>query len=418
MRSFQRKERQVTKAQRRWTSVFLCVFAFLCAFALSGLTVGDDISFKRDIAPVLLNNCLACHGPKKSEGGYRIDTFERLTAEGDSSQPGFKAKELEESEAFRRITSTDVKERMPLEGDPLPDDQVALLKRWIEAGLPFDGPDPKAALASYIPPPTHPAAPEVYRATMPITAVEFNADGSQILAGGYHEITVWNASNGTLVRRNGGVAQRTYAIHFSPDGQLLAVAGGTPGKYGEVRLLKPESGELVKVLGMTSDVVLDCAFNPQGDRLATAAADGLVRVFDVTSGSETLTISSHSDWVFAVAWDVEGNRLASGSRDKTAKVFDAKTGELLITYNGHNQPVRGVLFHPDGKQVYSSGSDNKLHRWAIADGKKAADASLGGEGYKLTAGGDSLFVASADNKVRQFNAADQKQIREFTGAKD
>ena len=143
-----------------------------------------------------------------------------------------------------------------------------------------------------------------------------------------------------------------------------------------------------------------------------------MRLFDVASGTEQIIITSHSDWVFAVAWSSDGTQLATGSRDKTAKVFDAKTGELLITYNGHNQPVRGVLFHPDGKEVYSAGSDNKLHRWSIAEGKKAADAALGGEAYKLTPAGESFFASSADNKIRQFNAADQKQVREFTGAKD
>jgi hypothetical protein len=398
----------------------LCAFALLCALALNPIDFAsaDELSFKRDIAPVLLNNCLACHGPKKAEGGYRIDTFERLTAAGDSTQPGFMAKDLDGSEAFRRIVSTDVKERMPLEGDPLPADQVAALKKWIESGLPFDGPDAKAALATYIPPPTHPAAPEKYRGTMPITALAFSPDGSQLVAGGYHELTVWNPTDGTLVRRIGGIGQRTYAIRFSPDGQTIAAACGAPGKHGEVRLLKAGSGELEKVLGMTSDVVFDCAFNPAGDRLATAAADGVVRVFDVASGSEQLTITSHSDWVFAVAFNSDGSQLATGSRDKTAKVFDAKSGELLITYNGHNQPVRGVLFHSEGKDVYSSGSDNKLHRWSIAEGKKAADAPLGGEGYKLTGGGEFFFASAADNKARQFNSADQKQVREFTGAKD
>ncbi len=90
----------------------------------------------------------------------------------------------------------------------------------------------------------------------------------------------------------------------------------------------------------------------------------------------------------------------------------------MITYNGHNQPVRGVLFHPGGKEVYSAGSDNKLHRWSIAEGKKAAEAGLAGEAYKLTPAGETFFASSADNKVRQFNAADQKLVREFTGAKD
>jgi len=196
------------------------------------------------------------------------------------------------------------------------------------------------------------------------------------------------------------------------------VACGAPGKLGEVRLFKPDSGELVKVLGMTSDVVFDCAFNPAGDRLATAAADGAVRVFEVATGKEQLTITSHSDWVFCTAWNGDGSQLATGSRDKTAKVFDAKTGELLITFNGHNQPVRGVLFHPEGKEVYSAGSDNKLQRWNIAEGKKAGEAGLGGEAYKLTPAGEFFLSEAADNKVRQFAAKDQKQVREFTGPKD
>src|SRR5207237_5670328 len=103
------------------------------------------------------------------------------------------------------ITSTDVKERMPLEGDPLPPEHVAILKTWIDQGVPFDGPDAKAPLASYIPPPTHPAAPEKYRGTMPVTAVEFSPDGSQLCVGGYHELTMWNASDGSLIRRIGGI---------------------------------------------------------------------------------------------------------------------------------------------------------------------------------------------------------------------
>jgi WD40 repeat protein len=392
--------------------------ALFILIAFSPFVRAEPVSFKRDVASVLLNNCLACHGPKKAEGGYRIDTFERVTAAGDSTQPGFMAKELDGSEAFRRITSTDVKERMPLEGDPLPAEQVALLKRWIEEGATFDGPDAKAPLASYIPPPTHPAAPEAYRGTLPITAVEFSPDGAQLFAGGYHEINVWQSADGKLLRRIPGLGQRTYAIRFSPDGQQIAIACGAPGKHGEVRIMKPESGELVKVLGLTSDVVFDCAFSPQGDRLATAAADGVVRVFDVATGSEQLTITSHSDWVYAIAWNADGSKFATGSRDKTAKVFDAKTGELLITYNGHNQPVRGVLFHPEEKEVYSAGSDNKLHRWALADGKKAAEAPLGGEAYKLTPAGEAFLASSADKKIRQFTAKDQKQTRELAGAKD
>jgi WD40 repeat protein/mono/diheme cytochrome c family protein len=391
----------------------------LCALlVLPAAAYGEPVSFKRDVAPILLDQCLACHGPKKAEGGYRIDTFERAVAAGDSTQPGFLAGKLEESEAFRRIISTDKAERMPLEGDPLPEEQVATLKRWLEEGAAFDGPDPKASLASYIPPPTHPAAPESYAATLPITAVEFSPDGQSLAVAGYHEVLLYNPADGALIRRLSNVGQRTYAIRYSPDGQLLAVAGGTPGKLGEVRIFKPDSGELVRVLGTTSDVVFDCAFSPAGDRLATAAADGTVRLFNVADGAEQRTITSHSDWVFAVAWKADGSQLATGSRDKTAKVFDAQTGDLLITFSGHNSPVRGVLFHPDGAEVYSAGTDNKIQRWKIADAAKTKEVGLGGEVYKLTLGGESFIAPAADNKVREYKAKELDQIRELAGPTD
>lgn len=395
------------------------LFATFALLAMVGHAAAQEpVSFKKDIAPILLNNCLACHGPKKAEGSYRIDTFERSLAAGDSGVNGFKAKELEGSEAFRRIIETNPKERMPLDGDPLPPEQVALLKRWLEEGANYDGGDPKAALTSIIPPPTHPPAPAVYPATQPITAVAFSPDGSQLFVAGYHELTVWNPADGQLIRRIGNVGQRTYGISFSPDGQLLAVACGTPGRLGEVRIFNP-SGELQRVVATTADVVFDAAFSPDGTKLATAAADGAVRVFEVATGKELNAITSHSDWVFAVAWSPDGTKLASASRDKTAKAYDmAKNGELMITFSGHNNAVRGVMFHPDNAQVYSSGSDNKVRRWNLAEAKQAAEIGLGGESYKLASGAEFFVTASAEQKVRQFKKADQAQVREYPGAKD
>jgi hypothetical protein len=36
--------------------------------SLAATAQAEPVSFKQDVAPVLLNNCLACHGPKKAEG--------------------------------------------------------------------------------------------------------------------------------------------------------------------------------------------------------------------------------------------------------------------------------------------------------------------------------------------------------------
>jgi dipeptidyl aminopeptidase/acylaminoacyl peptidase len=378
----------------------------------------EPVSFRKDIAPILVDNCLACHGPKKAEGGYRIDTYERLVGEGDSGAPGFVAKDVDSSEAFRRIVSDDPAERMPLDGDPLPEETVTLLRRWIDEGVNYDGGDAAASLTSIIPPAVYPGGPEVYPFAIPVTAVAFSADGQQLFSSGYHQLNVWNPADGSLLRRIDNVSQRVLGIAVSPDNQRLAVAGGTPGKLGETRLYDLASGELKSVLGLSSDVALDVVFSPQGDRLAVAGADNIIRIFEVATGKEQLTITSHSDWVMAVAWNADGSKLASGSRDKTSKVFDGASGELLVTYSGHGQPVKGVAFHPEGNDVFSSGADNKIHRWTIAEAKKTAEVAFGGEVFKLVRAGDFLFATSADKTARQFTAADQNQVRSFAGHVD
>ena len=324
-----------------------------------------------------------------------------------------------DSEVFQRITSDDPDERMPLDADPLTDEQVALVKRWIEEGGTYDDKDPKAPLATIVPPPVHPSAPETYPHTLPITAIAFSPDGQQVIVGGYHELTVWNPQDGKLIRRIGNVGERSYALAVSPDGKTLVVGGGAPGRLGEVRLFDLAEGKLLKVLGSTSDVVFDVAFNPAGDRLAVAAADGVVRVFDMAKSELQLTITSHSDWVMSVAWNKDSTKLGTASRDKTAKIFDAKTGDLVVTYSGHGKPVQGVAFHPDGKEVYTSAADNKVHQWKIADGKKSADvASCGGEVFKLSTSGAFMFAPSADKSIRQFELKTRKQVRQYSSHND
>lgn len=401
---------------QRMTLLVVVVIAAWSASPASGI---EPVSFRKQIAPILLDNCLACHGAKKAESGYRLDNFEQLGKEGEGGSPGFAAKDLDESEAFRLITSDDADERMPKDGDPLSKEQIDLIKRWIEEGTKYDGDDPQAQLAKIVPPPVHPDPIEAYPRTVPVTAMTFSADGKELLVGGYHEVTVWNPADGKLLRRIKNVGQRTYALRISPDGKTLAVACGAPGRRGELRLFEAASGKLLKVLLSTSDVVLDAAFNPKGDKIAAAAADNAIYICDVASGKTDRVIESHSDWVTAIAWSRDGAKLVSASRDKTAKVFDLKTGDLQITYSGHGKPVRGVAFHPDGKEVFSSAADNKIHRWKIADGKKSADvSSFGGEVYKLSMYPETFFAGSADKTVRQFDAKSHKQIRQYAGHQD
>ena len=302
---------------------------------------------------------------------------------------------------------------MPVDADPLPKSETVLLQRWITQGTVFDGKNTDAPLGSLIPPANYAAPPVKYRAPVPISAIQFSPDGRQLIVGGYHELTVWDPNDGTLLRRIPNVAERTMAISLHPNGRTLAVAGGQPGIRGEVRIIDLASGRVTSVPWVASDVFLDVAFSPNGKQLAASGADATVRVLDLAGNRDPLTITGNSDWVTAVAWNKDGSRLASASRDKTAKVLDIKSGKPLVSYTGHETRVLGIAWVNESKQICTLDDDGTIHRWSTKDGKKVADFSAGGRGLKLQGVDGQLFACLRDGRILQFDLEKNKPLREF-----
>jgi hypothetical protein len=401
---------------------FGCLNAVLLAVAFwpagHGAVVADDlggkpvagdskISFARQVAPMLAKHCIACHGPKKPEGDFQLHTFARLMKAGTSELAAIVPGKPEESYLVELITSEDADVRMPKEAESLASTDIELVRRWISEGAKFDGPDAAAPIDSYLPKPAHPLPPSIYPRPAPVTALAFSPDGSVLASSGYHEVLFWNAADRSLVRRINGLAQRTHAIAFNGDGSLVAIAAGTPGRMGEVKLFNPQTGDLVADLGTPADEVFDVEFTRDGARLAACGADRTIRVYDVAQRREVKRIEAHADWVMAIAWSPDGTLLASAGRDKAAKLIDAASGNVLVTYPGHDEQVFDVVFSADGQQVFSAGRGRELHRWGT-DGKSTSKSDVRkketgpiigrtrGDIHRLVLHGKHVLAASAD----------------------
>ena len=369
------------------------------------------VSFIHDIAPILQRRCVACHGENKAEGGWRADSLAALIKAGASGADGFMAGNRGASEAFGRITSTDADLRMPLDGEPLSNLEIDAIARWIDAGLPFDGVSADTLIVDEIPPPIHPAAPSTYATLPPVTALAFTPSGD-LLVGGWREVLVVDPASGGVRSRIGNLPERSSRIALHPLGDRFAVAGGMPGRLGEVRLFTL-AGELLGVLAPGADIVHDVAWSADGSRLAVASSDATVRVFDAKTGKLIRSIDGHRDWVLAVAWSPDGSRIATGSRDRTAKVFDSTSGALLATYSRHDAPVRGILFHPEGEEMLSVSDAQKWDRWKIAAAAHVRDSHLGGEVFALVAAGEFFVAPSANGKAHLFKLQDGEKVREY-----
>jgi hypothetical protein len=95
---------------------------------------GAVVDFAKDIQPLLADRCFPCHGEKIQESGLRLDRKADAFSGGDHG-PAIVPGKSAESVLLQAITGTHAQvARMPKRGEPLPAEQVTLLRSWIEQG--------------------------------------------------------------------------------------------------------------------------------------------------------------------------------------------------------------------------------------------------------------------------------------------
>lgn len=358
-----------------------------------------------------MDQCVECHRAEKAKGGYRLDTLEQLLKAGDSDEAPVVAGKPEESELFELMVTHDEDDRMPKKADALPEAQVALVRQWISEGAKFDGKDVKASLASLVEQ-KDVQSPVKYPQPVPVTAMALNGDGKVLVTNGYHEVLSWDPETGKMRGRISGMPERVLGLSFVKGGPMLAVAGGSPGRSGEVWLVNYAQPKERQRLAQLRDCTLCAVTTPDGSVLVTAGADNHVRAFSLPEGRPLWNLEAHADWILGLAMSPDGKHVASASRDRTAKVFEVKSGTVEGTFTGHDVPVLSVAFSPAGDQVISGSAEGEMHRFKLnGEGVKDTTMRPGGRSEVLGLGflnpetpfatlGSGLAI-SIDSKARK-----------------
>ncbi len=144
------QNRKTIKTASLFAALLVCVQAERLtpvAQAVSDLIdrkeIVGEVSFRKDVLPILSERCFACHGfdAASRQGGIRLDTFEGATVNGDSGLTAISPGKASESEIIRRVKSSDESEVMPPPhlGKSLTPDQITILERWINQGAQYEG---------------------------------------------------------------------------------------------------------------------------------------------------------------------------------------------------------------------------------------------------------------------------------------
>ena len=194
---------------------------------------------------------------------------------------------------------------------------------------------------------------------------------------------------------NGTILQ----IAYSPDGNLLAVAG-TQGVF----LYDPKTLDQVAHLAKEFSPIATIAFSPDGTLLASGGRDATIRLWHIATHEQIHAFTGHNSRVSAANFSPDGTVLASASSDGTVRVWNIEKQRQVAVLNTQN--VAGetpwhVLFSPNGSLVMIAVLNGQLILWDFQTQKilRQIDHQFSFPSIALSRDGKTLLsIASTDGR--------------------
>jgi RNA polymerase sigma factor (sigma-70 family) len=250
-----------------------------------------------------------------------------------------------------------------------------------------------------------------------ISAPAFSPDGKMLAARADRTgmIHLWDVATGKPLRAlgeepkpglrkvvvlRGVVGTVTRDLAFSPDGKLLAAAGGP----NQIWLWDTAAGRRLRELSLAGGhVVKHLAFAPDGRSLAAVNLDGTATLFETATGEKRCQFGkpdgagvrpgpvafvvggmvgmagSEPASPFRVSFSPDGRLLAVASEGPAMRLWDVRTGKEVKQLRGHQGGVVSLAFARDGKRLVSGSLDTTALVWDTAALLAGAEPPRGGE---------------------------------------
>lgn len=230
-------------------------------------------------------------------------------------------------------------------------------------------------------------------------------------------VRIWNVATGMETRQFATKINGCAAV--SANGRLLAAGGGQfVQNVSEPRVVLWDLATGKSQLRLAvSKHVESMTFSLDDTLLAAATVDGWVSVWEVASGKKLRDFKNAGFRTAHLAFSPDGKTLAAGDqgRDEVIRLWDVATGKGLEP-TGPDGVVRTLAFSPDGKFIATGmwGSTG-IYLWR-ADTGTVVGKSKGFAGIcqiAFQADGKAIWSASIDGRIRLWQAANSKVIKEY-----
>jgi WD40 repeat protein len=213
-------------------------------------------------------------------------------------------------------------------------------------------------------------------------------------------------------------------LSWQPDGQILATAAAD----NQVRLWNLKTYRQQAEFPAHSDFLNGVSFDPTGQQIAAVAQDGVAKLW-TAQGQEIASFSpppnpqlkpSASKALNTLAFAAEGKLLAVAGEDQRIHLWRTDTRQPFKILSSHSKTIFRLAASPNGQYLASASDDRTVKIWSV-DGQllhTLSGHSGGVYGVTFSPDGKILASASADNQVWLWDWSANKVLMIFKGHRD
>ncbi|MDB9527310.1 hypothetical protein PN498_15020 [Oscillatoria sp. CS-180] len=220
-----------------------------------------------------------------------------------------------------------------------------------------------------------------------------------------------------------------FAADVSPETQQVATAG-----LDKTVRIWNYAGNQVHRIDLSNHLeeesqIWDVRFLAGGDRIAVIDSLGQLKIWSLTpeTSEPVVSIAAHTadNFLTRLAISPDKSVLATAGADGSIKLWNAETLDSVKTWPAHEDPISSLRFTPNGEQLISSSYDGSIRSWSLETDNvgslleeffipDASDTQLPiNFGLAISPDGQILTAASEDGFVRMWDLASGEFARQF-----